>query len=159
MTAGEVLIERSGPGGIHLLNGLYDAKARSPAGPCHHRTAVSRRASVACQDHSRSGAALRRVTGPWRAESRKDRADGRIGKSKRDDFEPRGAIPTINETLRLSLDVKHPVHRRGILFLQQSDSDVVHRNPAWGFPIAFAVVSMPVKHQIRSDAIHDLGQP
>jgi hypothetical protein len=26
MTAGEVLIERSGPGGIHLLNGLYDAK-------------------------------------------------------------------------------------------------------------------------------------
>ncbi len=33
-------IATSGPGGIHLLNGLYDAKIGWPAGARHHRPAV-----------------------------------------------------------------------------------------------------------------------
>ena len=37
-----VCIATSGPGGIHLLNGLYDAKARSGAGARDHRTPVPR---------------------------------------------------------------------------------------------------------------------
>ena len=37
-----VCLATSGPGGIHLLNGLYDAKLDGATCTGHHRTAVSR---------------------------------------------------------------------------------------------------------------------
>ncbi len=36
-----VCLATSGPGGIHLLNGLYDAKLDGAAGPRHHGPAIS----------------------------------------------------------------------------------------------------------------------
>jgi hypothetical protein len=37
-----VCLATSGPGGIHLLNGLYGRQARWRSRPCHYRAAVSR---------------------------------------------------------------------------------------------------------------------
>ena len=38
---GVLFTTTSGPGGVHLLNGLYDAKLNGPAGIGHHRVIIS----------------------------------------------------------------------------------------------------------------------
>ena len=52
------------------------------------------------------------------------------------------------------LDFKNPVTDRWILFLQQRNRDVVHRNPACRLSFQASVVRVPVKHQVGAVAIN-----
>ena len=58
------------------------------------------------------------------------------------------------EVLLIFLDFKNPVTDRWILFLQQRNRDVVHRNPACRLSFQASVVGVPVKHQVGAVAIN-----
>lgn len=63
------------------------------------------------------------------------------------------------EVLLIFLDFENPVTDRWILFLQQRNRDVVHRNPACRLSFQASVVRVPVNHQVGAVAINHFRQP